>query len=140
MYFEDEILDDYDEEYEEREVNFIVNAPRITAIESGHAFDGAQLIMKRYPWVDPDWLADNFKRFAVADEVKVIVKCTDGDTFSEEEGRRQALKKLNQKIINHREWAVTEFEKYIKNQMAHPCAKKKVTKYVYKPNAKNSTI
>ena len=125
MYFEDEFLnDDYDEEYDEREVSFLMNGIYTTAVEKDHMFDGVQLILKRYLWVDMDWLTDNFKRFAVPDTVSAVVKCHECDTYSEEQGRNKALAKLNRQIVKNREWAVSQFEKYISNQMAHPCAKK----------------
>ena len=126
MYFEDEFLDDeyLDDDYEERDVSFLLNGIYTTAVEKDHMFDGVKLIMKRYPWVDSDWLADNFKKFAVSDTVSAVVKCHECDTYSEESGRNKALAKLNRQIVKNREWSVSQFEKYIRNQMEHPCAKK----------------
>ena len=130
LFLEDE-LEDYeemlDEMYaeEERELKIHQQGEKTVAVEYGHEYDGIQLIMKRYPWVNLDWLIENGK-FHVNDKVVAIVKCHKDDEYNEKVGREEAVKKLNKMILNQREKAVEKFEKYIKKQVENPAAKKKM--------------
>ena len=132
-YFDD-MYDMYDDEYDfcdeaERDLTFSVNKEKrtVTVIEFGHKYDGHELIMKRYPWVDFAWLEFS-KRFLCPNKVVVTVKCHEDDEFNPKTGKAKAVHRLNRIIMNNREAAVRVFERYIKNQMEHPAAKKQITK------------
>ena len=94
------------------------------AEEAGHALDGIELIKKRYPFVDENWLKNN-KRFYVKDKVTADVRCHEEDVQNDDIGRREAVDKLNRKIRVQREAAVKLFEAFLANQVKSPATKKK---------------
>lgn len=108
-----------------RDVQVFVNGAYTTAVENGHLLDGISLILKRYPWVDMDWLLES-KKFFGPDKIVAKVKCHKDDTYDEATGRSEAIKKLNHLIIINREKIVKDFESYIRKQMECPASKKTV--------------
>lgn len=133
--YSDEYPDEFDELTDSdfelgRDLTFSVNEYKrtVTVVEYGHKFDGHELILKRYPWVDSVWLEVFSKRFLCPNKVVVTVKCHKDDDFDPEIGKAIAVRRLNRIIINNREAAVRVFERYIKNQMEHPAAKKQLKK------------
>lgn len=107
---------------EKRELAIYHQGDRTVAVEYNHAFDGMELIIERYPWVDVDWLMTQ-KKFMGNDKLVAIVKCHKDDKPSEIVGRHEAIKKLNKAILVQREKIVEKFEEYIKNQVNNPAAK-----------------
>ena len=98
------------------------NGKYTTAVETGHLIDGINLILKRYPWVDVDWLLDNDKYY-VKDCVVAVVSCHEEDVPNEATGDAEAMKKLNRMVMQQREAAVKAFERYISKQMCNPATK-----------------
>ena len=109
----------------ESELEFYVNGDFTTAVETGHAYDGINLILRRYPWVDAMWLR-NDRRFISEDKIVAIVKRHEDDEYDEQKGKREAMRKLSRKVILNREKIVARFEEYIARQMKNPAAKKRV--------------
>lgn len=105
-------------------LKFNVNGRYTTVVENGHMFDGIELILKRYPWVDYEWLMEQ-ERFLEPDRIVAVVYCHDDDKFDVNEGKAAAMKKLNRKVMVQRESIVNQFEVYIRNQMMSPATKKK---------------
>jgi len=93
-----------------------------TAIEDGHELDGMNLILKRYPWVDPDWLLMQ-RRYLVKDRVVAVTRCHEDDVYDAEVGRNTAMMKLNRMVMTQRESAVKLFEQFIRKQMDSPASK-----------------
>lgn len=105
-------------------LKFNVNGRHTTVIEDGHMFDGIDLIQKRYPWVDWEWLEEQGK-FLGEDRIVAVAHCHKDDVPDLDEGKRVAMKKLNRKIMVQRESIVSLFEAYIRNQMNSPATKNK---------------
>ena len=121
--------DEYDDENEGRELIIRHTGPMdgykgiTVVIEEGHAVDGVRLLLKRYPWVDADWLITN-QRFRCPDKVVAKVKCHVEDDYDENVGEKLAVQRLNRTIVRNREAAVKIFEDYIRNILKNPAAKK----------------
>lgn len=130
--YEDDDVDYYDDEVVcvRRPVRFIVQKPKdgkqgkVIAVEYDHRCDGMDLILRRYPWADIDFICEK-GIFSCPDKVIGIANCHPDDEFNEEKGKEIALSKLNKNIVRNRENAVTRFEKYILKQVSNPAAKKK---------------
>ena len=105
-----------------RDVRIYRNGDTTVAIEGGHMYDGIELIINRYPWVDIDWLVKR-DDFYVEDEVKAIVRRHEDDEYNESVANREVMSKLNKKIMQQREKTVELFEKYIIKRMQNPAAK-----------------
>lgn len=88
-----------------------------TAIEEGHELDGINLILKRYPFVDPEWLVSK-KRYYVHDKLVATAICHEEDTPDEKEGKKVAMKKLNAMIKGQEKSALKLFEHDMRNQFA----------------------
>jgi hypothetical protein len=116
---DDEMIDD------EREVEIHINYPYTTVIERNHGHDGIDLIRKRYPFAEEEWLECD-KRFWLPDKVVAVVKLADGDTYDEHVGITKAISKLNRIIIGRREGVVKVFENYLKKIVKNPAAKKQI--------------
>ncbi|MDU7686016.1 MAG: hypothetical protein E7K14_01675 [Bacillota bacterium] len=105
-------------------LKFSVNGRYTTIVEDGHLFDGIELILKRYPWVDYGWLTEQ-TRFLGEDRMVAVVQCHEDDEYDCNKGKEAAMKKLNRKIMVQRESLVSQFEAYIRVQMASPATKNK---------------
>ena len=90
---------------------------KTTAIEEGHELDGINLILKRYPFVDPEWLLSK-KRYLVHDKLVATAICHEDDTPDEKEGKKVAIKKLNVLIKGQAKSALKLFELDMKKQFA----------------------
>lgn len=106
------------------DLKFNVNGRYTTVVENGHLLDGIELIIKRYPWVDYAWLTEQ-ARFLGEDRIIAVVHCHEEDQYDYTKGKEAAIKKLNRKIMVQRESIVSQFEEYIRCQMASPAAKNK---------------
>ena len=106
-------------------IKFYQNRIITTAMEEGHKYDGIALIIKRYPWVNEDWLFAQ-KKLLEDDKIIATVRCHKSDFYDAAAGRTAALRKLNRIIVRHREAVVKRFEGYVKDYMEKPAAKKMV--------------
>lgn len=84
--------------------------------EYDHEFDGLNEIVKRYPWVDVDWLADQ-SRFVGKGKVIGRAVLHPEDTYSEEKGRQMAIRALNRNIAQQRKQILADFERLILNNI-----------------------
>ena len=73
--------------------------------------------MKRYPFVDPEWLLSK-KRYLVHDKMVATAICHEDDTPDEKEGKKVAIKKLNVLIKGQAKSALRLFELDMKKQFA----------------------
>ena len=90
---------------------------KTNAIEEGHELDGINLILKRYPFVDPEWLLSK-KRYLVHDKLVATAICHEDDTPDEKEGKKVAIKKLNVLIKGQAKSALRLFKLDMKKQFA----------------------
>lgn len=104
------------------------NNDKTIAVETGHKLDGINLVLKRYPWVNPVWIL-RMKEFYMNDKMVAIVKLADGDICDESIGHEMALAKLNRMCVVQRENVVKRFEEYIKQRLDNPATKKDMSKF-----------
>ena len=88
---------------------------KTTAVEEGHEMDGINLIQKKYPFVDVDWLLSR-KRYFVRDKIVATAICHEDDTPDEKEGQKVAMKKLNTLIKGQAKSALKLFENDMKKK------------------------
>lgn len=87
----------------------------MTAFQYGHRFDGIDAILKKYPWVCPQWLMEK-RRFHCPDKVVATMVCHPEDIFDKKEGERLVLKRLNKTIEGNRKGAAKVFEQHMRKQ------------------------
>lgn len=90
---------------------------KTTVVEEGHEMDGINLILKRYPFVDPEWLLSK-KRYYVHDKLVATAICHEDDTPDEKEGKKVAMKKINALIKGQAKSALKLFERDMQKQFA----------------------
>lgn len=88
---------------------------KTTAVEEDHEMDGINLILKRYPFVDVDWILSR-KRYFVHDKVIATAVCHEDDIPDEKVGKKVAMRKLNALIKGQAKSALKLFEHDMKNQ------------------------